>query len=429
MLGWEYPPFYNGGLGLASQGLAEALAAQTDLTLVLPRGRLPEGRNTPLFYLLSLHGSALPPLRERVQEAFAQVRTGLNVKQIDLPLTPYESFPRSLWQLEPWQQTIWEEHSYEVETRPAGEFRVTELYGSGLGERVQHYAELVMSNCQGMEFDLIHAHDWMTFPAALALQAASGKPLVLHVHSLEYDRGGPDSRGWIYELEKAALARADRVVAVSEYTAQVLAEHYGLSLSAVRVVGNGIEALRSYRTPLPYRGELVVYLGRLSPQKGPEYLFEAALKLLKKRPGLRFAFAGKGELIDTLIHRAAEEKVGDRLLFTGFLERDRALELLSMADVYVMPSVSEPFGLAAAEAAQMGVPCVITRQSGAAEVLRGALTYDYWDTARLAAHIQALLESPALRREVLERQALDLRALSWEAAAEKMMAVYGELRR
>lgn len=427
MLGWEYPPYLNGGLGVATAGLAAALAPLTELTLVLPRSevaRLPAGGR-----ILSLHGQALPERRQRHTRRETELLREVRVEYVPVVLQGYEQVGRRF-------APITREHWLRVEhlvpedliTRPAQPFFIDQLYGDDVVSRVIDYSELVLRLAEDLDFDLIHAHDWMTFLAGLHLKARSGKPLVLHVHSLEYDRGGPASRGWIFELEQHALHQADLVMPVSRYTADILRRVYGVASDRLYPVRNGIEPMDRYRVARPFAEPLVAFLGRITPQKGPRYFFDAALRVLRQGTPAQFVVAGRGEEIDALMRQATAAQVRDRVHFPGFLDRDRVRDLLAMADVFVLPSVSEPFGLVALEAAQMGVPCLLSTQSGVAEVLHGALQVDYADTEAMARLIARLIRAPHLRAQVIAAQDRALARISWPATAQKVLTGYAQIK-
>jgi len=426
MLGWEYPPYLNGGLGVATAGLAQALSSLVDLTLILPRSEqsiLPAGGR-----ILSLHGQELPEIRRRYTRQESELLREVRVEYVEVPLQGYEQVSRRFAPVsrEHWLRV---EHLVpeEILERPARPFFIDQLYGDDVVSRVIDYSELVLTQAESIDFDLIHAHDWMTFLAGLQLKARTGKPLLLHVHSLEYDRGGPESRGWVFELEQHALQQADLVIPVSRYTGDILRRIYGVAEDRLYPVRNGIEPLARYRTARPFAEPLVAFLGRITPQKGPMYFFEAALHLLRERPRTQFVVAGQGEQIEALIRRATAAQVRDRIHFPGFLDRDRVRDLLAMADVFVMPSVSEPFGLVALEAAQLGVPCVLSTQSGVAEVLHGALQVDYADTPAMARLMQRLIDDQSLRTQVVAAQDRALATISWPYAAKRVFEAYTRL--
>ena len=275
--------------------------------------------------------------------------------------------------------------------------------------------------------DVVHAHDWMTFLAGVEVKKATGKPLVLHVHASQYDRAGVDARGWIYDLEKYGMEQADIVIPVSRYTGQICSGHYGIDPAKIRPVHNGAEPVEVFSTKKKFPEKLVLFLGRLTAQKGPEFFLEIASKVLEQNKNVRFVMAGTGERLKPLIESGAFRGLGGYFHFTGFLNKEKVNELLSMTDIYCMPSVSEPFGLSALEAAQFGIPAVISKQSGVAEVLKGALKADFWDVDLMAKHIIDLLTDDELRARVVEQAALDMAAATWDAAAETVVEIYREL--
>ena len=426
MIGWEFPPFLNGGLGVACQGLAEALAPLTELRLIVPKTTYQyqaEG-----WKLIGMQGRTIAAIYETEKRTELEWMSRVNLKYVDVELSGYERMERRVEVQEEEESFLVEKVFYEEELmRPEGVFLLRELYGPDLVDRVIEFAELVVEEAMKEDFDVIYAHDWMTFLAGLQLKARSDKPLVLHIHSLEYDRAGPASKSWIYELERHAMEQADKVVAVSAYTAEIIRNHYEIPEDQIQVIHNAVQPYPSYRLNPPFEGALIVYLGRLTGQKGPEYFFEAARLLLEEDIPVQFVIAGRGDLIDTLVQLTNEKHLGEHIHFTGFLEPDRARDLLAMADVYVMPSVSEPFGLAALEAAQMQVPCVITRQSGVGEVLTGALRTDYWNTEEMAELMKELLENHPLRRSVIHQQQKDLEGVSWNHTSRKLLTLFDEL--
>ena len=301
-------------------------------------------------------------------------------------------------------------------------------YGPDLFQEVARYARAAAALARREPFDLVHAHDWMTFPAGVAAARASGRPLVAHVHASEYDRSGERADPRIRAIEAAGLSEAARVVCVSRYTAALLERRYGVDPRRVRVVHNAIQPRRGRREagrrlPEP----LVLFLGRVTFQKGPEYFLEAAARVLQVAPKVRFVVSGSGDLLPRVVERAAELGIARRVRFTGFLEREEVERVFGMADVYVMPSVSEPFGIAPLEAMAQDVPVIVSRQSGVAEVLRSALKVDYWDVDEMANKILALLRYPALRQILGAEGREELEGMSWEARGERLRAVFEEV--
>jgi glycosyltransferase involved in cell wall biosynthesis len=307
------------------------------------------------------------------------------------------------------------------------QFKMGELYGADLATKVIEFSKIAAKLALQTDFDVVHAHDWMTFLAGVEVKKATGKPLVLHVHASQYDRAGVDARGWIYDLEKYGMEQADIVIPVSRYTGQICSGHYGIDPAKIRPVHNGAEPVEVFSTKKKFPEKLVLFLGRLTAQKGPEFFLEIASKVLEQNKNVRFVMAGTGERLKPLIESGAFRGLGGYFHFTGFLNKEKVNELLSMTDIYCMPSVSEPFGLSALEAAQFGIPAVISKQSGVAEVLKGALKADFWDVDLMAKHIIDLLTDDELRAHVVEQAALDMAAATWDAAAETVVEIYREL--
>jgi glycosyltransferase involved in cell wall biosynthesis len=362
MLGWEFPPHINGGLGVACEGLAKALSQDTELSLFLPGS----GKSYP-------------------NDSIRIIPTG------DFTHSPA---------LQPYLDANTAEN----------------LYLGDLEIRVADYARDSLEASMKVPFDIIHAHDWMTALAGLKIKRNSGKPLVFHVHSLSYDRAGPDENGWIHEIERQVIQAADLVIAVSQHTRKICIDHYGANPTKTVVVHNGISPVRAYRSPKPFRDQLVVFLGRMTRQKGPMHFLEIARKVLDNNPKVRFAMAGTGDQLHALMAGSVRLGIGDRCHFTGFLDREKIHDLLSMADVYCMPSVSEPFGLSALEASQFGVPSVISKQSGVAEIMPDAVTVDAFDTKGMALGILKRLKAGSAE------QVLPIR--SWEDAARDVLHQY-----
>ena len=365
MLGWEFPPLISGGLGVACEGLAKALAGKVELGLILPASENPA------------------------------------------PDEPIQIIPINY-------------AFHESDLDPYPDARPTDgLYQGDLEQKVMSYAWRALKTSRDIFFDVIHAHDWMTAVAGLEIRKQSGQPLIFHVHSLTYDRGGPDEKGWIHEIEKRAIQEADLVIAVSDYTKKICVEHYNASPSKTVVVHNGISPVKAYRTPKVFPDQLVVFLGRITRQKNPIHFLEIAREVLTHNPQVRFAMAGTGDQLHTLMAASVRLGISDRCHFTGFLDRKGVQHLLSMADVYCMPSVSEPFGLSALEAAQFGVPSVISAQSGASEILPDAEIADANNTEQMALGILKQLKAGNVQ------QAHPLR--SWDEAANEILNLYQKL--
>jgi glycogen synthase len=394
MLGWEYPPRITGGLAVAAAGLVRGVRENgIDVLLLLP----PAGRAA----------------RRAVRR-----REGLGALEIVHAPEP----PRGSWAaVDP----------YAPAPEPRSKRRADSLYGSGLEESVARYASAAAELARRRRFDVVHAHDWMTFPAGLAAKQVSGRPLVAHVHATERDRSGaaihdsPASR-----IERRALPVADRVVAVSSYTAGVLREQYGVCADRIRVVHNAVDSGGSAPPRRRRRGPpLVLFAGRVTGQKGPEQFVRAAALVAAEREDVRFVLAGTGDRLDAVRAEAAALGLSERIRFPGFVSRSALDRLYARADVFVMPSRSEPFGLAALEAMSRGAPAIVPRTSGVAEVVRHALRADFADVEELAAQILWVLELPSLRERLVASGGEEVRRLSWRAAGARCAEIYEELDR
>lgn len=439
MLGWEFPPIINGGLGIACLGMGKALAKHVELSFILPKV-------DPTFVVdgVSLTGMDHLPLAQArlITEEMAapspmNFETFATVDRIEADLLPYGATETVAKETEK-RRKITQETSgtpsvppsraaaaqIRYNTESIEPFKAGDLYGDDVFEKVTAFAKAAAILSDSRDFDIIHVHDWMTFPAGVAIKERTGKPLVLHVHSLSYDRAGPDSRGWIFDIEKSGMEAADLIIPVSEYTGTIVSGHYGIDQTKVVPIHNGAEPVETYRTEKSFPEKLVLFLGRLTAQKGPEFFLEIAAKVLRNDRDVRFVMAGTGEKLKELIEYGAYHDVGDRFHFTGFLNKQKVNELLSMTDVYCMPSVSEPFGLSALEAAQYGIPAVISKQSGVAEVLTRALQADYWDTDLMARHIVTLLTDDEEYQRAVDASLEDQKNCTWEAAAERIVEAY-----
>jgi glycosyltransferase involved in cell wall biosynthesis len=277
-----------------------------------------------------------------------------------------------------------------------------------------------------LSFDIIHVHDWMTCQAGIKLKEKFKKPLILHIHSLNYDRFGPDRMDWIYDIEKKALLKADIIIPVSHYTGRIINEFYKIQKKKIFPVHNGVEKVKPFKSEKNFPEKLVLFMGRITMQKGPEYFLEAASKILHRCNNVRFAIAGEGDRLQKIIESGAYADIGSKIHFTGFLKKPEIHYILSITDVFCMPSVSEPFGLSALEAVQFGIPVVISKRSGAAEVLKGAFTVDFWDTEKMADLIIMLLTDKKLYKDSVEQGFKDLKNLTWENSAKNILQLYSK---
>jgi glycogen(starch) synthase len=414
MFGWEFPPRMSGGLGTACYGMTAALAALGHaITFVLPQQT--EASTATFLNLVSAAAIALAD-PDPAEDPTA-LPGGLTLQPIASPLHPY----------------LTARHYRDLYlSRGLGAPEKNGVYGPDLIAEVNRYGLAGGAIAREKVFDLIHAHDWMTWPAAMLARRVSGKPLIVHVHSLEYDRSGEAVNPEILRVEQEGLARADRIIAVSHRTRRMLVERYGIEPNKVAVVHNAVSRsearaiFRAERRGAPRGNRIVLYLGRVTFQKGPDYFIEAAARVLKVMPDVTFVMAGAGDMLGRMIERVGELGIGSRFHFTGFLQGEEIERIFSLSDLYVMPSVSEPFGISPLEAMLYDVPVIISRQSGVAEILRHALKVDFWDVQEMAAKIVAVLKHPVLAGEMAVKAHEELREIRWERAAEQIASVYRE---
>jgi glycosyltransferase involved in cell wall biosynthesis len=319
-------------------------------------------------------------------------------------------------------------HEEQQQNYTSGNRGFSGLYGNNLMDEVYRYAALAPEIAAKQAFDVVHAHDWLTFPAGMAASASTGKPLVVHVHATEFDRSGDNPNEKVKQIEKAGMDAADRIIVVSDYTKKIAIKQYHIAEKKLDVVHNGVLPSAAYIPTIRQKAfPVVVFLGRVTFQKGPEYFLHTAARVLRHNPDVRFVLAGHGDKLLSMITLAAQLRISSRVSFTGFIQGDEIARLFSHADVYMMPSVSEPFGISALEAAGAGVPVVISRQTGVAEVLNSALTADFWDTESMADAILALIKHNPLSccmRKNGQRQA---RMQTWNKAASRVLKTYSQL--
>ena len=421
MLGWEFPPFISGGLGTACYGLTRAMdRLGMKVTFVLPK--MVESQYTT-------HVKLLTPGSPRSGATFKfQDLKNVKFRTIPSPLQPYstpEVYQRRIEETLRKKQKLLGESAYSVES-----LMLPRDYSSDMYTEVHRYAAIAAELAENEPFDIIHAHDWMTFPAGLAVAAISGKPLVIHVHSTEFDRSGEHVNQMIYDIERAGMERADRIITVSHFTRNVIIGRYGISGDKVKVVYNGVERLGSWtsdETSITKDEKIVLFLGRITMQKGPEYFLHAAKKVLEIMDNVKFVMAGSGDLMRQSIEMAAGLGIGHKVLFTGFLRGEDVQKIYQMADLYVMPSVSEPFGIAPLEALDNDVPVIISRQSGVSEVLTHALKVDFWDVNEMANKIVAVLKYPSLQMTLRNHGNFEVRRLRWKDTALKCAKIYEEI--
>jgi glycosyltransferase involved in cell wall biosynthesis len=422
MLGWEFPPFISGGLGTACYGLTRALdQLGVKVTFVLPK--MVESQYATHVKLLT------PGSRKREQDGAAREAQLKNVRfrSILSPLQPYatpQTYDRKV------EEVLRLRQQAAGPLGSTGELRGGTDYAGNLYQEVHRYAGMALELAADEEFDVIHAHDWMTYPAGAAVATLSGKPLVVHVHSTEFDRSGEHVNQMVYDIERMGMERASKVVAVSHYTRSIIISRYGIPGDKVEVVYNGVERSGGWAvtdTMIKRDEKIVLFLGRITMQKGPEYFLYAAKKVLEVMDNVKFVMAGSGDMMYRAIELAAQLGIGGKVLFTGFLRGGDVRRIYQIADLYVMPSVSEPFGIAPLEALDNDVPVIISKQSGVSEVLRHALKVDFWDINEMANKIVAVLKYPPLQMTLRNHGNFEVRKLRWRDAARNCLRVYQEM--
>jgi glycosyltransferase involved in cell wall biosynthesis len=294
-------------------------------------------------------------------------------------------------------------------------------------QEIRNYALVAEIIARDNQFDIIHAHDWLTFPAGIAAKNKSGKPLVVHVHATEFDRSGGSVNPKVYAIEREGMEIADGIIAVSSLTKNIIVEKYGIPAGKITVVYNAVEPVTEEKDKGFHKGvneKIVTFLGRITMQKGPEYFIEAAKLVLKKMNNVRFVMAGSGDLMNQMIARVAELGISDHFHFTGFLKGNDVIQMLRMTDVFVMPSVSEPFGIVPLEAMQFNVPVIISNQSGVAEIIENAIKIDFWDTYAMADAIYGILNYKSLAKHFKREGKQEVENLEWVNSASAVTDVY-----
>ncbi len=417
MFGWEFPPHIAGGLGTACYGLTQGLAKnQVDVTFVMPKASGEEDqRKIKIINASDVEWNTY--YAQQVQES-----KELSFIEVNSKLIPYIG-------LDDYFNVVNQIESGLFEKDIPGEKRkyfFSGTYGENLMEEVAHYAIVAAQIATNEQFDLIHAHDWLTFRAGIAAKKVSGKPLVIHVHATEYDRSGERNRNeMVYQMEKEGMEAADAICAVSDLTRNIIIEKYGISPEKVFTLHNAVQQnKKDIVREKNLKGKIVTFLGRVTFQKGPEYFVETAKKVMEYDPEVRFVLAGDGDMMTRIILRVAELGIADRFHFTGFLSGADIDALFGMSDVYVMPSISEPFGISPLEAMRAHVPVVISKQSGVSEILKYAIKVDFWDIDATADAIYGILHYPALAKIFAEKGKEEVNNLKWEYVAKKLKQIY-----
>ena len=412
MLGWEFPPYISGGLGTACYGLTKAMdELGVEVTFVLPKASA--SHLAGHVNMLSDQHCAFKSVK------FLMISSTLRpYAQVNTVTTHQREFGCSAAQ--------------QTNARPnigLGQINDPNNYGGDIYSDVRGYTDKVVRIAATEQFDVIHAHDWMTYPAGIAVAAMSGKPLVVHVHSTEFDRSGEHVNQKVYDIEQQGVHAAAKVIAVSNFTKNIILKHYGVPSEKVEVVHNAVEHNGDgiQHVSLDKKDKIVLFLGRITMQKGPEYFLAAAKKVLQVVDNVKFVMAGSGDMMHRIVELAALMGIGHKVLFTGFLSGDDVDRAYQMADLYVMPSVSEPFGIASLEAMNRNVPVLISNQSGIAEVVTHALKVDFWDIDEMANKMIAVLKRPPLKATLSANGFHESHKFKWEDSAMKVNKIYEEV--
>ncbi|MGD0712007.1 MAG: glycosyltransferase family 4 protein [Bacteroidales bacterium] len=418
MFGWEFPPHITGGLGTACFGLTKALLKQgVQVMFVVPRAYGDE--NQEAVRIVNASDIIINIKDEIYQEYWKQI-TYMEIGSNLIPYVSPEEFERIT------KENLLD-HTDIDQSVFSSKFIFSGKYGKDLMLEVSRYALVASHIAASNNFDIIHAHDWLTYPAGIAAKKISGKPLVVHVHATEFDRSGENINQNVYDIERKGMEVADMVVTVSHLTRQIVIDRYGIDPDKVVTVHNAVEPTIHpdvIHAKKHVKEKIVTFLGRVTFQKGPDYFVEAAYKVLQKDDNVRFVMAGQGDMLNRMIKRVAQLRIATKFHFTGFLKGDEVDTMFAMSDVYVMPSVSEPFGISPLEALRSNVPVVISKQSGVAEILRHALKVDFWDIDALSDSIYGLLHYDALSRMFIKYGKEEVNNMKWEDSAIKVRLVY-----
>ena len=423
MFGWEFPPHIAGGLGTACEGIVKGLAHNGVQTLfVMPHASGDEDQSATTI----INASDEPVTH--VSKMASDLSEMVKFEYVDSNIVPYVDPEEYFEAIEKMKK----EHLENTVIGFGQKFTFSGKYGANLLEEVSRYALVGGSIAvrHKDEFDIIHAHDWLTYLAGIAAKELTGKPLVVHVHATSYDRGTDDMVDTrVLDIETRGMQAADRVITVSDLTRNIVVNRYGIDPAKVVTVHNAVDfsGREDIKVERGIKDKVVTFLGRITFQKGPEYFIEAAAKVLKRTRNVHFVMAGSGDMMNRCIKHVAKLGISDRFHFTGFLRGADVQKMFAMSDVYIMPSVSEPFGISPLEAMRSNVPSVISKQSGAAEVLKYAFKVDFWDVDALADDIYALLQYPALADFASRKGFDEVNRLKWNEAAAKMKTIYESL--
>lgn len=416
MFGWEFPPHISGGLGTACYGLTKALYnKEVEIIFVVPKAFGDED-NSQIRLLAA--NQVVNTLSKQESEKIDQKVSYIQINSKILPYIGEQDYYKIL-------------HSNsKTQSSTEVKFDFKGGYGENLLEEVERYAFVAASIAKQNTFDVIHAHDWLCYKAGVIAKQISNKPLIVHVHATEYDRSGENINQDVYRVEKYGMDNADKIVAVSDFTRNIIINKYHQSPDKVITIHNGVEQNNSKEYANKAKNKKIVsFIGRITFQKGPDYFIEAAEKVLKKDKNFLFIMAGKGDMLNKMVALVAKKRISKNFLFTGFLKGEEVNQLLSQSDIFIMPSVSEPFGIAPLEAMQNSVPTIISKQSGVSEVLRNTIKVDFWDTDAIANAIYAIGNYKTLANKLSVEGKTEAINTTWAKAAEKLVELYSQLKK
>ena len=414
MFGWEFPPNISGGLGTACFGIVKGLSTFNDVKVIFVIPKAYGNEQTNENKLISADSVEINRKFVCLDQKSEQ-----DILEVSSNLTPYLN-PEIYSRLHQIAETKIKK------TEPGTTISFSGKYGANLYDEIYNYALVAKTIAAENDFQLIHAHDWLTFPAAIAAKNVSGKPLVIHIHSTDFDRSGGSVNPTIYNIEKQGMDEADQIITVSNLIRNRLITQYHISPGKITTIYNAIDpATREIKVKKTgSKMKTVTFLGRITGQKGPCYFAELAKLLTEKMKHVRFIMAGSGELRDQIVECTAQYRISDRFHFTGFLVGAEIEEILSQSDVFIMPSVSEPFGIVPLEAMQMNVPVVISLQSGVSEIIKSAIKTDFWDVHAMADAVHGILKHKILAKTMVHDGNIELAKLNWKQTAKHIRKVY-----
>jgi len=419
MFGWEFPPHISGGLGTASFGLTKGMASLDGIEVIFVVPKVWGDENQDAVRLI---GANKTPVAFK-QIHYQGVRQPIEKIEISSRIIPYTG-SEDFWKI---MNSEVSGRKILIHTNDEGLVDFSGTYGGNLLDEIYKYSVVASIIAEENEFDIIHAHDWLTYPAGIAAKEVSGKPLVIHVHATEFDRSGGNVNPEVYRIERDGMQAASKIITVSNLTRDIVINKYNVHPDKVETVYNAVEPVKITDDVIIEKGfdeKVVTFLGRITLQKGPEYFIEAAYKVLQVMHNVRFVMAGSGDMMERMIRRAASLKITDRFHFTGFLRGSDVFTMLAMSDVYIMPSVSEPFGISPLEAMQSNVPVIISKQSGVAEILTHAVKTDFWDIDAIADAIYGILNYPSLSSMFIKKGKEEVIRLKWDNSARHVKDIY-----